>query len=71
MQARSHRVVTLLYVAGVALAVATVMGLSIIWHVKLSPLYPEYNRERLAYMREVRITFSTGGVPDEWHFIAL
>lgn len=53
--------VTLLYVAGVALAVATVMGLSIIWHVKLSPLYPEYNRERLAYMREVRITFSTGG----------
>ncbi|MCD8385694.1 MAG: ABC transporter permease [Bacteroidales bacterium] len=67
-QARSHRVVTLLYVAGVALAVATVMGLSIIWHVKLSPLYPEYNRERLAYLRQIRASFSSGGM--QWNGIS-
>ena len=45
-----NKVSTCLYLSGVALAVTTVMVLSIVFHTKLSPIYPEYNRNRMAYV---------------------
>ena len=46
-----NKVSTCLYLSGVALAVATVMILSIGFHTKLSPIYPENNRDRMAYVQ--------------------
>lgn len=54
-QARANRANAILYILGVALAVCTVMIISIIWHVKLDPIYPEYNRDRTAYLSKVCI----------------
>lgn len=46
-----NKVSTCLYLSGVALAVTTVMILSIGFHTKLSPIYPENNRDRMAYIQ--------------------
>lgn len=46
----ANKVSSVLYISGVALAVTITMLLAIIWHVKLSPMYPESNRDRLAYI---------------------
>lgn len=45
-----NKVSTCLYLSGVALAIATVMVISIVIHTQLSPIYPEYNRDRMAYV---------------------
>lgn len=60
-ESRRNPLFTSLYVAGVALAVATVMVFSIIYHVKLAPLYPEYSRERLCYFSVARFANERGG----------
>ncbi len=58
-QARANSANTILYILGVALAVCTVMIISIIWHVKLDPIYPEYNRDRTAYLSRMTIKVDT------------
>lgn len=58
---------TALYISGVALAVTTVMVLSIIYHVKLSPIYPENNRDRMAYLQQVRATKKDGSGMSQYY----
>ncbi len=38
------------YILGTALAIAMVMAYTIMWYIKLGPVYPEYNRNRVLYM---------------------
>ncbi|MCC8118382.1 MAG: FtsX-like permease family protein [Bacteroidales bacterium] len=58
----ANKVSSALYICGVALAVTITMLLAIIWHVKLSPMYPEENRDRMAYITwlEQKETFNNG-----------
>lgn len=60
-ESRRNPLFTSLYVSGVALAVATVMVFSIIYYVKLAPVYPEYSRERLCYFPVTRFATERGG----------
>lgn len=43
-QVRQDRLFSAIYIAGVALAIATTMVFAIVYYVKLAPVYPEYNR---------------------------
>ena len=43
-QLRQDRLFSAIYIAGVALAIATTMVFAIVYYVKLAPVYPEYNR---------------------------
>lgn len=43
-QVRQDRLFSAIYIAGVALAIATTMIFTIVYYVKLAPVYPEYNR---------------------------
>lgn len=47
---RQRPLVTTLYLLGVAMAVATVMILAIVYHTRLSDIYPETNRSRTTYI---------------------
>lgn len=52
-QIRQRPLVTTLYLLGVAMAVATVMILAIVYHTRLSDIYPETNRSRMAYISQL------------------
>lgn len=58
--ARAERLYSVLYIAGVALSITTVMVLSIILYSRLAPVYPEYNRARSLYVNTMRRTVFNG-----------
>lgn len=67
-RARSERLYTGLYLTGVALAVATVMTLSVILYSRLAPVYPEYKRGRQMYVTSMLVKLNFGG--DMWGSIS-
>lgn len=54
-EARSNPGFTALYIAGVAFAVAFTMVFAILFHVRLSPVYPEYNRNNTVYIKGISV----------------
>ena len=42
-----------MYILGTAITVALVMILFIILYIKLGPVYPEYNRDRMVYLENI------------------
>ena len=58
--ARAERLYSVLYIAGVALSITTVMVLSIILYSRLAPVYPEYERGRSLYVNFAKRTIFNG-----------
>ncbi len=54
-EARSNPGFTLLYIGGVAFAVAFTMVFAIIYYVRLAPIYPEYNRDTTFYLKNIGV----------------
>lgn len=50
MQAKSDRLFTGIYIAGVTLAIATTLAMSMIYYIKIAPIYPEVNRGETYYI---------------------
>ncbi|MBQ2367423.1 MAG: hypothetical protein II296_03790 [Bacteroidaceae bacterium] len=44
---KQHKLFTGMYIAGTAISVAMAMAVFISLYIKLAPLYPEYNRNRM------------------------
>jgi hypothetical protein len=44
---KQHRLFTSMYLIGTAVSIALAMTLFIIFYIKLGPIYPEYNRQRM------------------------
>ena len=44
---RQHKLFTGMYLIGTAVSIALAMTIFIILYVKLGPIYPEYNRDRM------------------------
>ena len=53
MHARADRLFTGIYIAGVTLAIATTLAMSMIYYIKIAPIYPETNRAKTYYMTQV------------------
>ncbi len=52
---RQNPLFSTLYVAGTGLAIAMTMIIAIIYYVKIAPLYPEENRDKILYLSNIRI----------------
>ena len=57
---KQQRLFTGIYIAGTALSIAMAMTIFVILYIKLGPLYPEENRDRLVVFSEVVITGKDG-----------
>lgn len=53
---RQDRLFSAIYIAGTALAIATTTIFAVIYYVKIEPVYPENNRHRTAYIRQVMMS---------------
>ena len=52
---RQNPLFSTLYVAGTGLAIAMTMIIAIIYYVKIAPIYPEENRDKILYLSNIRI----------------
>ena len=53
MHARADRLFTGIYIAGVTLAIATTLAMSMIYYIKIAPIYPETNRTKTYYIKQL------------------
>ncbi len=53
---RQHKLFTGIYIAGTAISLALAMTLFMVFHIKLAPAYPEYNRDRTLKFDGVNFT---------------
>ena len=51
---RQHRLFTSIYLMGTAVSIALAMTLFIIFYIKLGPIYPEYNRQRMVVIERTQ-----------------
>lgn len=51
---KQHRLFSGIYILGTGLSIALVMTLFIIFYVKFAPIYPEYNRNRILVLKDVK-----------------
>ena len=51
---KQHKLFTSIYVVGTGLSIALIMTLFIIFYVKFTPIYPEYNRDRILVIKSVK-----------------
>lgn len=49
-----------MYILGTAITIALVMVLFIIFYIKLGPVYPEYNRDRMVYLENIQFNINNG-----------
>lgn len=49
-----------MYILGTAVTIASVMILFIIYYIKLGPIYPEYNRDRMIYLENIEFKINNG-----------
>lgn len=66
--ARDEKLFTGIYIAGTALAVASVTIFAIIYYVKVAPVYPEFNRDRSYYMATCEIRFHESSGMNQYAF---
>lgn len=53
MQAKNDRIFTGIYIAGVTLAIATTLAMSMIYYIKIAPIYPETKRNESYYLTQL------------------
>ena len=51
---KQHRLFTSMYLIGTAVSIALAMTLFIIFYIKLGPIYPEYNRQRMVVIERTQ-----------------
>ena len=51
---RQNRLFSAIYIIGTGLSIALTMTMFIIFYVKLAPIYPEYNRDRMVVLKAVK-----------------
>lgn len=57
---KQNRLFSSMYILGTAITVALVMILFIILYIKLGPVYPEYNRDRMVYLENIYFNINNG-----------
>ena len=57
---RHNRLFSSMYILGTAVTIAIVMIFFIIIYIKLGPIYPEYNRDRLLYLELIHFEINNG-----------
>lgn len=57
---RHNRLFSSMYILGTAVTVAVVMVFFIILYIKLGPVYPEYNRDRMLYLELIKFEINNG-----------
>lgn len=61
---KQNKLFTWIYILGTAIAIATTTIMAVLLWVKVAPLYPEYNRDRIYYLENITFTnekrFSSG-----------
>lgn len=57
---KQNKLFSTIYIVGTALAIASTTIFAIIYYVKLAPVYPEYNRQRMSVVRAVEISYDGG-----------
>ena len=60
MMMRHNRLFSSMYILGTAVTVAIVMIFFIILYIKLGPVYPEYNRDRMLYLELIHFNINDG-----------
>ena len=59
---REEKLFSSIYIVGTALALAFTMVMSVVYYIKLAPIYPEPNRARTIYFEGLRIESESGGM---------
>ena len=69
---RQNRLFSTIYIIGTGMAIALTMTMFIIFYVKLAPIYPEYNRDRMVVLKAVKCypkdkpeNYNAGALSDE------
>ena len=57
---RHNRLFSSMYILGTAVTIAIVMIFFIIIYIKLGPIYPEYNRDRMLYLELIHFEINDG-----------
>ena len=57
---RHNRLFSTMYIMGTAVTIALVIILFIILYIKLGPIYPEYNRDRMIYLKYIEFNINNG-----------
>ena len=68
---KQNKLFTGIYVVGTALAIATTMIMSIVYYVKIAPVYPEVNRNRTLVMEQAREKIGTTTNMSPWSLKAV
>ena len=68
---KQNKLFTGIYVVGTALAIATTMIMSIVYYVKIAPVYPEVNRDRTLFMELAREKVGTSTNMSPWSLKAV
>ena len=58
---RQHKLFTGMYIGGTAISIALAMTIFIILYIKLGPIYPEYNRDRMVSLSYINYVEEEGG----------
>ena len=58
---RQNRLFSTIYIVGTGLAIAMTMVVSVVYYVKLAPVYPEVNRGRTFYLTSAQFEQRAGG----------
>lgn len=58
---RGERLFSSVYIVGTGLTITLVMVLSIVFYVKIAPMYPETERERMLVIRYAAVEYPSGG----------
>lgn len=58
---RQERLFSSVYIVGTGLAISLVMVLSIVFYVKIAPIYPDSNRDRLLIVKSGMVKMENGG----------
>lgn len=57
---RHNRLFSMMYIMGTAVTIALVMIFFIIFYIKIGPVYPEYNRDRMLYLESIEFNINDG-----------
>ncbi|MDE6371641.1 MAG: ABC transporter permease, partial [Duncaniella sp.] len=53
---RQNKLFSAIYIVGTALAIASTTIFAIIYYARLAPIYPEYQRDRMAFINRISHT---------------
>lgn len=65
---KQNKLFTAIYVGGTAIAIATMMVATIVYYVKIAPIYPETNRDRTLYFTTFSAKHKDPEYLNQWAF---